>query len=215
MPDKKKEKKTKKPKQKQRQKQKQQQRVNVNVQTSSGGGGGGFIPMPSAPTFDYGLLANLIRQPSPAFIREPATIQQQFMAEPDIKVPAFNAQQQPQTLADAIRANVGTQTMAESSGQTAAQALGFAGEIIPEKQPAGKVGGEIPKARQRLEGETPEEYGVRMEKYELQLAVKRENEKEARRIAKEAKQAKKNAPVVAEAFVIESEKSEKGGGFGL
>lgn len=43
-----------------KQKQKQKQEVNVNV--SSGGGGGGFIPVPqSAPTFDYSLLANLIR----------------------------------------------------------------------------------------------------------------------------------------------------------
>jgi hypothetical protein len=44
-----------------KQKQKQKQQVTVNV--SSGGGGGGFIPAPvsQAPTFDYSLLANLIR----------------------------------------------------------------------------------------------------------------------------------------------------------
>jgi hypothetical protein len=195
MPDKKKEKKTKKPKQKQRQKQKQQQRVNVNVQTSSGGGGGGFIPMPSAPTFDYGLLANLIRQPSPAFIREPATIQQQFMAQPDIDVPAFNTQQQPETLADAIRANIGTQTMAESSGQTAAQALGFPGEIIPEKQPIGKVDENIPKARRRFNGESEEDYALRIQRYEMGLVTKSQKEKDARRVAKEAKE-RANIPVV-------------------
>lgn len=44
-----------------KQKQKQKQQVTVNV--SSGGGGGGYIPFApqSAPTFDYSLLANLIR----------------------------------------------------------------------------------------------------------------------------------------------------------
>ena len=43
-----------------KQKQKQKQQVTVNV---SSGGGGGFIPAPvsQAPTFDYSLLANLIR----------------------------------------------------------------------------------------------------------------------------------------------------------
>jgi hypothetical protein len=53
----------KKPKaQKQKQKQKQQQKVNVSVSAGgSGGGGTQFIPMPSAPAFDYAQLANLIR----------------------------------------------------------------------------------------------------------------------------------------------------------
>lgn len=47
---------------KQKQKQKQQQKVNVSVSAGgSGGGGTQFIPMPSAPAFDYALLANLIR----------------------------------------------------------------------------------------------------------------------------------------------------------
>jgi len=47
-----------------KQKQKQKQRQVVNVQVSSGGSGGGgtqFIPMPSAPAFDYAQLAQLIR----------------------------------------------------------------------------------------------------------------------------------------------------------
>ena len=47
---------------KQKQKQKQQQKVNVSVSAGgSGGGGTQFIPMPSAPAFDYAQLANLIR----------------------------------------------------------------------------------------------------------------------------------------------------------
>ena len=47
-----------------KQKQKQKQIQKVNVQVSSGGSGGGgtqFIPMPSAPVFDYAQLASLIR----------------------------------------------------------------------------------------------------------------------------------------------------------
>jgi hypothetical protein len=46
---------------KQKQKQKQQQKVNVQVSTGGGGGGTQFIPMPSAPAFDYAQLAQLIR----------------------------------------------------------------------------------------------------------------------------------------------------------
>jgi len=47
---------------KQKQKQKQQQKVNVQVSTGGGGGGGTqFIPIPSAPVFDYAQLASLIR----------------------------------------------------------------------------------------------------------------------------------------------------------
>ena len=46
---------------KQKQKQKQQQKVNVQVSTGGGGGGTQFIPMPSAPAFDYAQLASLIR----------------------------------------------------------------------------------------------------------------------------------------------------------
>ena len=46
---------------KQKQKQKQQQKVNVQVSTGGGGGGTQFIPMPSAPVFDYAQLASLIR----------------------------------------------------------------------------------------------------------------------------------------------------------
>ena len=47
-----------------KQKQKQKQIQKVNVQVSAGGSGGGgtqFIPMPSAPAFDYAQLASLIR----------------------------------------------------------------------------------------------------------------------------------------------------------
>jgi len=46
---------------KQKQKQKQQQKVNVQVSTGGGGGGTQFIPMPSAPAFDYSQLASLLR----------------------------------------------------------------------------------------------------------------------------------------------------------
>jgi len=46
---------------KQKQKQKQQQKVNVQVSTGGGGGGTQFIPMPSAPAFDYAQLASLLR----------------------------------------------------------------------------------------------------------------------------------------------------------
>ena len=47
---------------KQKQKQKQEQKVNVSVSAGgSGGGGTQFIPMPSAPAFDYAQLAQLIR----------------------------------------------------------------------------------------------------------------------------------------------------------
>ena len=61
-----------------KQKQKQKQEVNVNV--SSGGGGGGFIPVPQAPTFDYSLLANLIRPA--ATVDVPLAIQQMAAAMP-------------------------------------------------------------------------------------------------------------------------------------
>jgi hypothetical protein len=47
---------------KQKQKQRQEQKVNVSVSAGgSGGGGTQFIPMPSAPVFDYAQLASLIR----------------------------------------------------------------------------------------------------------------------------------------------------------
>ena len=45
---------------KQKQKQKQEQKVNVSV-SAGGSGGTQFIPMPSAPAFDYAQLAQLIR----------------------------------------------------------------------------------------------------------------------------------------------------------
>jgi hypothetical protein len=47
---------------KQKQKQRQEQKVNVSVSAGgSGGGGTQFVPMPSAPAFDYAQLAQLIR----------------------------------------------------------------------------------------------------------------------------------------------------------
>lgn len=47
---------------KQKQKQRQEQKVNVSVSAGgSGGGGTQFVPMPSAPAFDYAQLASLIR----------------------------------------------------------------------------------------------------------------------------------------------------------
>jgi len=46
---------------KQKQKQKQEQKVNVSVSAGGSGGGTQFIPMPSAPAFDYAQLAQLIR----------------------------------------------------------------------------------------------------------------------------------------------------------
>jgi hypothetical protein len=46
---------------KQKQKQKQEQKVNVSVSAGGSGGGTQFIPMPSAPAFDYAQLASLIR----------------------------------------------------------------------------------------------------------------------------------------------------------
>ena len=47
---------------KQKQKQRQEQKVNVSVSAGgSGGGGTQFIPMPSAPAFDYAQLASLLR----------------------------------------------------------------------------------------------------------------------------------------------------------
>lgn len=62
-----------------KQKQKQKQQVVVNV---SGGGGGGFIPAPisQAPTFDYSLLANLIRPAATVDI--PIAAQQMAAAMP-------------------------------------------------------------------------------------------------------------------------------------
>jgi len=46
---------------KQKQKQRQEQKVNVSVSAGGSGGGTQFIPMPSAPAFDYAQLASLIR----------------------------------------------------------------------------------------------------------------------------------------------------------
>lgn len=62
-----------------KQKQKQKQQVTVNV---SSGGGGGFIPAPvsQAPTFDYSLLANLIRPA--ATVDVPIMAQQMATAMP-------------------------------------------------------------------------------------------------------------------------------------
>jgi hypothetical protein len=80
-----------------KQKQKQKQQVTVNV--SSGGGGGGFIPFTpqSAPTFDYSLLANLIR---PA-----ATVDVPIMAQQ--MAPALPARA---AEAPTLVASMGTQT---------------------------------------------------------------------------------------------------------
>jgi len=46
---------------KQKQKQRQEQKVNVSVSAGGSAGGTQFIPMPSAPAFDYAQLAQLIR----------------------------------------------------------------------------------------------------------------------------------------------------------
>ena len=80
-----------------KQKQKQKQQVTVNV--SSGGGGGGFIPFTpqAAPTFDYSLLANLIR---PA-----ATVDVPIMAQQ--MAPALSARA---AEAPTLVASMGTQT---------------------------------------------------------------------------------------------------------
>ena len=45
---------------KQKQKQRQEQKVNVSVSAGGSAGGTQFIPMPSAPAFDYAQLAQLI-----------------------------------------------------------------------------------------------------------------------------------------------------------
>ena len=78
-----------------KQKQKQKQQVTVNV--SSGGGGGGFIPAPQAPTFDYSLLANLIRPA--ATVDVPLAIQQM--------APAMSARA---AEAPSLESSIGTQT---------------------------------------------------------------------------------------------------------
>lgn len=43
-----------------KQKQKQRQEVNVNV-SAGGSGGGGYVPIPQAPSIDYGLISQLLR----------------------------------------------------------------------------------------------------------------------------------------------------------
>jgi len=43
-----------------KQKQKQRQEVNVNV-SAGGSGGGGYVPIPQAPSVDYGLISQLLR----------------------------------------------------------------------------------------------------------------------------------------------------------
>jgi hypothetical protein len=80
-----------------KQKQKQKQQVTVNV--SSGGGGGGFIPAPvsQAPTFDYSLLANLIR---PA-----ATVDIPIMAQQMAAAMPSRAAEAP-----SLASSIGTQT---------------------------------------------------------------------------------------------------------
>lgn len=43
-----------------KQKQKQRQEVQVNV-SAGGSGGGGYVPIPQAPSIDYGLISQLLR----------------------------------------------------------------------------------------------------------------------------------------------------------
>lgn len=43
-----------------KQKQKQRQEVNVNV-SAGGSGGGGYVPIPQAPSVDYGLISQLLK----------------------------------------------------------------------------------------------------------------------------------------------------------
>jgi hypothetical protein len=104
-----------------KQKQKQKQQVTVNV--SSGGGGGGFIPFTpqAAPTFDYSLLANLIR---PA-----ATVDVPIMAQQ--MAPALPARAaEPISLA----ASMGTQTPVMTPGILSAKEKAM--KMEPEPEPA-------------------------------------------------------------------------------
>ena len=90
-----------------KQKQKQKQQVVVNV-SSGGGGGGGFIPAPQAPTFDYSLLANLIRPA--ATVDVPIAAQQMAAAMPSRAAEAPSLASSIGTQTDPLRNSMGIQT---------------------------------------------------------------------------------------------------------
>lgn len=117
-----------------KQKQKQKQQVTVNV---SSGGGGGFIPAPvsQAPTFDYSLLANLIR---PA-----ATVDVPIMAQQ--MAPALPARA---AEAPSLVASIATQTPVKPPSSLSAKEKAMIRE--PPEEEAFRLSKFTPEMRERI-----------------------------------------------------------------
>ena len=99
---------------KQKQKQKQQQKVNVQVSTGGGGGGTQFIPMPSAPAFDYAQLASLIRPANTVDVPIRAQANPEPLPAREAEAPSL-MEEMPSAKARKVRSDAGKSRKASSS----------------------------------------------------------------------------------------------------
>jgi hypothetical protein len=92
---------------KQKQKQRQEQKVNVSVSAGgSGGGGTQFIPMPSAPAFDYAQLASLLRPANTVDVPIRAQDNPELIAARDAEEPSL-MEELPSAKARKVRSDAG------------------------------------------------------------------------------------------------------------
>lgn len=178
-----------KPKEKSKTKQKQKQKQVVNVQVSSGGsGGGGFIPVPQAPSFDYNLLANLIRPAN--------TVDMPIRAMAPVPEPV---QVRPAEAPTLVEAKIGgRRPILESESELDAE------NIIIQSPRETKESKAKSGAYRRKPGQSDEEYQAQIDRY---LADKRERERERTRLANEMRRIPTATaePGGAVAFVPESD----------
>ena len=102
-----------------KQKQKQKQIQKVNVQVSAGGSGGGgtqFIPMPSAPAFDYAQLASLIRPANTVDVPIRAQPNPEPLPAREAEAPSL-AEEMPSAKARKVRSDAGTTGIRKSKSK--------------------------------------------------------------------------------------------------
>lgn len=100
---------------KQKQKQRQEQKVNVSVSAGgSGGGGTQFVPMPSAPAFDYAQLASLIRPANTVDVPIRAQANPEPLPAREAEAPSL-MEEMPSAKARKVRSDAGKSRKASSS----------------------------------------------------------------------------------------------------
>jgi hypothetical protein len=105
---------------KQKQKQRQEQKVNVSVSAGgSGGGGTQFIPMPSAPAFDYAQLASLLRPANTVDVPIRAQDNPELIAARDAEEPSL-MEELPSAKARKVRSDAGKSRKKASSSSAQA-----------------------------------------------------------------------------------------------